>query len=184
MDPESSFQEHLAVLEGAFQELQDVRSEIEERLRQGQREVLTLERIAELDALHRKCHRILWRIEQLEDDFLGGLIRGLLPQSNDVPSTYLDESLRRLVGPEGTLTIAGYGWGVLTHLFRNLDRAVTFEELAQEVWKLPVDLLGRHQIHDVISRLRKRLRDVGANYEIHSISNHGYHLRPKGWQEE
>ena len=67
---------------------------------------------------------------------------------------------------------------VLTTLLRRRGRTVLRESLEEAVYGFD-DMIQSNTLDSHISRLRRKLSDVGAGVEIHTVRGVGYLLREK-----
>jgi hypothetical protein len=84
------FQQYYKDLEEAHARLAEVHARIRDWLQMGGQRPISLEMLAELDALHRRRQRLSDELTQLEDAFLGELARRILlrpnPENPDAPA--------------------------------------------------------------------------------------------------
>ena len=90
--------------------------------------------------------------------------------------TRLDPDSRSLIGPGASVRLTVYEWDLLSVLFEREGHAVSFNELAHEVWRAPEEYVGRAVVYEVVARLRRQLSAVTSDYRISSVPRFGYVL--------
>ena len=93
------------------------------------------------------------------------------------PATRLDAQTRRLTGSKGSVRLTSREWDSLSFFFQRRGEAISFGELAEQIWNSPAEYLGRAVIYDVMARLRKQLSSVGSEYVLVSVQGFGYMLQ-------
>src|SRR5690348_13111919 len=61
-------------------------------------------------------------------------------------------------------------------LLLDTGRAVSLDRLTEAIWGDHVPATGRRQVQDLVSRLRRSLRDVGQQAEVVHSERDGYRL--------
>ena len=87
----------------------------------------------------------------------------------------LDERTRTATLSGNALTLTPTEFGFLSYLIRKRDRAVSREELLKELWGFSQDADTR-ATDDLVKRLRRKLKDAHANFEIETIWGFGFRL--------
>ena len=87
----------------------------------------------------------------------------------------INEKTRTAVLSGNVLTLTPTEFGFLSYLIREKDRAVSREELLAELWGFSRDADTR-ATDDLVKRLRKKLKNAGADFEIETVWGYGFRL--------
>lgn len=99
-----------------------------------------------------------------EDDFLGGEIRRGALVVNLKTKTVEAEGRKANLSP--------LQYEVMVYLIRNQDRIVSPKELIDHVWGDPYGSIS--QVRNVVSRIRKKLDDLGKEYRNYIQTKRGW----------
>jgi hypothetical protein len=88
----------------------------------------------------------------------------------------LDPDGQVIHGPQGALRLTGMEWLVLKALHDNRGRVTNHRDLLLNLWGA-VDRNSRSSLYEIVSRLRRHMRDVGADDQIiRNVARQGYLL--------
>ncbi|MBQ7624578.1 MAG: response regulator transcription factor [Clostridia bacterium] len=93
-------------------------------------------------------------------------------------SLTLREDAREAFIGTSPLSLTPAEFGFLTYLLKNKERAVSRNELLRELWSFDFEADTRVS-DDLLKRLRKKLREKGADFEIETVWGFGFRLVKK-----
>lgn len=101
-----------------------------------------------------------------------------LPSEIAFGNSTLDSGMAELIGPQGACNLSRLEFLVLEFLLINRDIRIPSDRILEQVWGYNSEV-SKSTLWVYISQIRKKLADIGSDYDVSSKRGFGYCLEKK-----